>query len=93
MQLRITPNRHTGLSPAVALLGRQLRDFLPVPKQNLIGDMWTQVLGDREEALAKPALRNHDKWSEHTKPLHPYVLEITSLSRTRWVIISKDGIS
>ena len=71
MQLRNTPDRDTGLSPAVALLGRQLRDFLPVPKQNLIGDMWTQVLGAREEALAKRALRNHDKWSEHTKPLQP----------------------
>ena len=71
MQLRNTPDRDTGLSPAVALMGRQLRDFLPVPKQNLMGEMWTQVLGAREEALAKRALRHNDKWSEHTKPLEP----------------------
>jgi len=71
MQLRNTPDRDTGLSPAVALMGRQLRDFLPVPKQNLMGEMWTQVLGAREAALAKRALRHNDKWSEHTKPLDP----------------------
>ena len=71
MQLRNTPDRDTGLSPAVALMGRQLRDFLPIPKQNLMGDMWTKVLGAREEALAKRALNTHDKWSEHAKPLHP----------------------
>ena len=71
MQLRNTPDRDTGLSPAVALMGRQLRDFLPIPKQNLMGEMWTQVLGAREEALAKRALRNHAKWSENTKPLEP----------------------
>ena len=28
-------------------------------------------MGAREEALAKRALRHHDKWSEHTKPLQP----------------------
>ena len=71
LQLRNTPDRDTGLSPAVALLGRQLRDFLPSQKHALMGDMWTNVLGAREEALAKRALMTHDRWTEKTKPLLP----------------------
>ena len=71
IQLRNTPYQDTGLSPVVALMCCQLRDFLPIPKQNLMGDMWTQDLGAREEALAKRAINTHGKWSEHTKSLHP----------------------
>ena len=41
LQLRNTPDRDTGLSPAIELLGRQLRDFLSSQKQALMGDMWT----------------------------------------------------
>ena len=36
-----------------------------------MGDMWTNVLGAREEALAKRALMTHDRSSEKTKPLLP----------------------
>ena len=71
LQLRNTPDRDTGLSPAMALLDRQLRDFPLSQKQALMGDMWTDVLGTREEALAKRALMTHDRWSENTKPLMP----------------------
>ena len=44
---------------------------MSIPKQNLMGDMWTEVPGAKEEAVAKRALNIHDKWSKHTKPLHP----------------------
>ena len=55
----------------MALLGWQLRDFLQSQKQALMGDMWTNVLGVREEALAKRALMTHDRWTEKPKPLLP----------------------
>ena len=71
LQLTNTPDRDTGLSPALALLGWQLRDFLPSPKQALMDDMWTNILGARDEALAKRALMTQDRWNKKTKPLLP----------------------
>ena len=68
---QISPDQDTGLSPVMALLGQQLRDFLSSQKHALMGDMWTNVLGAREEALAKRALMTPDRWSENTKPLMP----------------------
>ena len=45
-------DRDTGFSPAVALLGRELRDFLPRSKRALMGDMWQRVLVHREQPFA-----------------------------------------
>ena len=43
LAVRNTPDRDTRMSPAQALLGRQLRDFLPVPRNQLMGDMWVRL--------------------------------------------------
>ena len=43
LQLRNTPDRDTRLSPAEALFGRKLKDFLPVAKRELIGQMWEHM--------------------------------------------------
>ena len=66
---RNTPDRDTGMSPAVALFNRQLRDFLP--KAPLISPMWKQIADDRERALAPRSTKQHEKWSTGTKELPP----------------------
>ena len=39
LQLRNTPDRDTKLSPAKAMFGRELKDFLPRPGSALMGDL------------------------------------------------------
>ena len=46
-----TPDRDTKMSPAMALLGRQLRDFIPRCPQKLVGPMWREIADAREKAL------------------------------------------
>ena len=41
LQVRNTPDRDTRISPAEALFGRKLKDFLPCPKRSFIGGMRT----------------------------------------------------
>ena len=43
-----TRDRDTGKSPAEFLLGRQLRDYLPIPRENLVGGTG-RSLGSREK--------------------------------------------
>ena len=66
---RNTPDRDTRLSPAMALFGRQLRDFLP--KAPLVGPMWRELADAREKALAPRSTKQHEKWSAGAKELPP----------------------
>jgi hypothetical protein len=52
LQLRNIPDRDSKLSPAKALYGRELRDFLPRPGSALMGDMWMNLVDTREKAQA-----------------------------------------
>ena len=60
LQLRNTPDPDTNLSPAQILLGRTLRDFLPLPPGSTVFDEsspirreWKSMWSKREEALKK----------------------------------------
>ena len=56
MTHRNTPNQDTGISPAMMLFGRPLRDHLPRYDRKLRTE-WDVIANAREEALAKRALR------------------------------------
>jgi hypothetical protein len=91
LQLRITPDRDTRMSPAVALFGRHLSDFLPRHKETLMGDMWTKLADARETALARRGTDAREKWSAHTKSLKPllegdsvFVQNQTGNHQKRW---------
>ena len=72
LQYRNTPTQNTGMSPAMALFGRQLRDFIPVSPGNYIpSPQWTRLLLEREFKYAKSQLKEHDKWSEHSRKQLP----------------------
>ena len=74
LQLRNTTDRDTRLSPAEALFGRKLKNFLPTPKRNLIGDMWKELADKREQALARRSTKAHEAWKEHTRLLKPFFI-------------------
>ena len=68
LQYRNTITQTTGISPAVALFGRPLRDFVPLkPKNYLPSPQWLTKIAQRERVAAKASAREHKKWSEHSK--------------------------
>ena len=69
---RNTPDRDTGLSPAMALFGRQLRDFLPTAP--LMGSMWQTLADARETALSPRSTKQREKWSAGARELPPLQL-------------------
>ena len=71
VQLRNTPDRDTKLSPAKALFGRELRDFLPRPSSALMGELWMNLADAREMALGRRSMKAEKQWSEHTRALPP----------------------
>ena len=71
LQYRNTPDRDTKMSPASALFGRSLRDFLPRSPGALIGTMWREIADAREKALMPRAKGAHEKWSASSKELPP----------------------
>ena len=71
LQLRNTPDRDTKLSPAKALFGRELRDFLPRPNSALMGELWMNLADAREMALGRRSMKAEKQWSEHTRALPP----------------------
>ena len=71
LQYRNTPDRDTKMSPAMALLGRQLRDFIPRCPQNLVGPMWRDIADAREKALMPRGKGAHEQWSVHARNLPP----------------------
>ena len=72
LQYRNTPDRDTGISPAMAIFGRQIRDFIPIhPGKYLPHPTWNDTLSAREEALR---LRHHkisERLSQHVQHLPP----------------------
>lgn len=69
---RNTPDPTTGVSPAMILFGRPIRDMIPAPLGNYAPhETWRELLDHRERAMAKRHVKNHERWSEHTHTLHP----------------------
>lgn len=72
LQYRNTPDRDTGLSPAMCVFGRTIRDFIPVhPGRYLPHPTWRQTLAAREEALRNRHQKTCERLTEHTQSLPP----------------------
>ena len=72
LQYRNTPDRDTKLSPAMAVFGRPIRDFIPIPPGRYQPhDTWKHTLQAREDALRNRHMRDLERWSEHTRRLPP----------------------
>ena len=71
LQYRNTKDRDTGKSPAEFLLGRQLRDYLLIPRKNLVGRDWKNLRKQREGTLAVRGARLKEQWSQNVKTLKP----------------------
>ncbi len=65
---RNTPVQDVGVSPAVMLFGRPLKDHLPSLSDNPVRPEW-KVL--RERAMAKRHARNAEYYNIHTCTLSP----------------------
>ena len=70
LQYRNTPDKDTKLSPAMCILGRPIRDLIPI----LAGKyqphpVWRESLLTREEVLRHRHMVNHERWREHTRLL------------------------
>ena len=62
----------TRTSPALILIGRPIRDPIPIPMGRYCPhSTWKEILAHREKALAKRHAREHERWSEHTRLLQP----------------------
>ena len=66
MTHRNTPSQDTGVSPAVLLFGRPMRDHLPRLKRELRTE-WDMIAQSREQALAKRVNRSIPSDSNHRK--------------------------
>jgi hypothetical protein len=86
LQYRNTPDRDTKMSPAMALFGRELRDFLPRPGMALMGDMWTGLALKHWQDGPQMQERNG-----HSQP-NCWVWETQSSFRTSWEITVASGI-
>ena len=72
LQYRNTPDPETGFSPAEVLFGRQIRDFTPVlPGLYKPRDEWRQTMEMRERLLSRRHIKDHERWTEHTRALPP----------------------
>ena len=75
LQYRNTPDRDTGLSPAMCVFGRAIRDFIPVhPGKYLPHPTWRETLVAREEALRNRHFKISERLTEHTRTLPPLVV-------------------
>ena len=75
LQYRNTPDSDTGLSPAMCVFGRSIRDFIPVhPGRYLPHPTWRETLLAREEALRNRHMKISERLTEHTRILPPLVV-------------------
>ena len=73
MEYKQTPIRETGRTPAMMMLGRELRDLIQVkdtldPGRYLIHETYQMKA---ERAYAAKYLKENDRWAEHTKQQTP----------------------
>ena len=72
IQYRNTPDRDTGLSPAQVILGRPIKDFIPIlPGSYRPHNTWIETLQAREAAMRARNVRNAERLTEHTVRLQP----------------------
>ena len=72
MQYRNTPVQSTGISPAIVLFGRHLRNFIPLSPGNYApSPHWLRKLIEKENKQARAHLRERAKWSEHARQQEP----------------------
>ena len=75
LQYRNTPDRETGLSPAMCVFGRAIKDFIPVhPGRYLPHPAWRETLIAREEALRNRHQKVCERLTEHTRILPPLLV-------------------
>jgi hypothetical protein len=68
MTHRNTPTQESGISPAIMLFGRNLRDHLPRGGRDMRPE-WNVIADSREHALAKRALKDIETGKRELKPL------------------------
>ena len=72
LQYRNCPDPTTGLSPAMCVFGRPIRDFIPIqPGRYQPHPTWVDTLNKREDALRNRHMRAAERWTEHTRRLPP----------------------
>ena len=72
LQYHNTPDPQTGLSPAMHLFGRPIKDFIPIlPGRYEPHPTQIDALNRREEALRNCHMRAAERWTQHTKQLPP----------------------
>ena len=75
LQYRNTPDKQTGLSPAMCIFGRPIRDFIPIHHgKYLPHPAWREALLAREEALRHRHQKTAERLSEHTRSIPPLVV-------------------
>ena len=75
LQYRNTPDRDTGLSPAMCIFGRPIRDFIPIhPGKYLPHPTWQDTLSSIEDALRNRHMRDAERLSAHTRILPPLMV-------------------
>lgn len=75
LQYRNTPDRETGLSPAMCIFGRPIRDFIPIHREKYLPHpAWRDTMAAREEALRVRHQKTAERLSEHTRSLPPLVV-------------------
>ena len=52
LTLRNTPDWDTRVSPAMCLFGRPMRDFHPLQKAQMIGEMWQQLASQERTGIS-----------------------------------------
>ena len=71
LQYRNTKDRDTGVSPAKSLMGRELRDFVPQSREQLMNPVWHNLAEQRELALAVRGSKMKERLSANVKELKP----------------------